>query len=421
MLSGTRSYTRKSAFVLTIVLTIALAVTVTGCKSDEASKKVNDGLFLFFPFPPAKPRVQYVTSFSDSSVVTKPKSSFEMFALGTKPEPPQRITKPYGLAARNGVVYVCDIRGANVTRVDFKSQSFDRMGTQGPGALRNPINLVIDPLGFKFVVDAGRKQVVVFGPDEKYVKAFTLPEPCHPVDVAVWGNEIFVLDNDKTPQIVVFDRVSGKVLRTLGSRGKEPGRFNFPSSICTDREGFLYVSDTVNARMQKLTREGKEVWIRGGRGYHLQQFNCPKGVRAGPDGIIYIVENSFELVKMYNSEGQILMFFGGPGAKAGSMLLPSSLAVDETSVPYFKKYFHKDFDVKYLLFVANQFGDRLINVYAFGEFPEGYELSESEITTLPKLPTPGSKAVPPDPIKSSKPVGGPDRMPVKESKDDPQK
>jgi DNA-binding beta-propeller fold protein YncE len=417
MLSGNRVYTHKS----TLVLTIALAITVTGCRSDEAGKKDNDGRFLFFPVPPAKPRVQYVTSFSDSSVVTKPKSSFEMFALGTKPEPPQRITKPYGLAARDGVVYVCDIRGANVTRVDFKNQSFDRMGTDGPGALRNPINLVIDPLGFKFVVDAGRQQVIVFDPEEKYVRAFTVPTPCHPVDVAVWGNEIFVLDNDKTPQIVVFDRVSGKVIRTFGGRGKEPGRFNLPSSICIDPEGFLYVSDTVNARMQKLTRDGKEVWIRGGRGYHLQQFNRPKGVRAGPDGIVYIVENSFELVKLYNAEGQVLMFFGGPGGKPGSMLLPSSVAVDETSVPYFKKYYHKDFAVKYLLFVANQFGDRLVNVYAFGGFPEGYQLSESEITTLPKLPTPGSKAVPPDPTQASKPVGGPLQNPVKEPKDDRQK
>jgi DNA-binding beta-propeller fold protein YncE len=419
MLSGRHVYHRRNAAIL--ALTLVVAIIVAGCSSDQGSKKDGEDLFLFFPVPPAKPRVQYVTSFSDSSVVAKPKSSFEMFALGTKPEPPQRITKPYGLAARDGVVYVCDIRGGNVTRVDFKSQAFDRMGTNGPGALRNPINMVIDPLGFKFVVDAGRKQVVVFGPDEKYARAFTVPEPCHPVDVAVWGNEIFVLDNDKTPQIVVFDRVSGKVIRTLGSRGKEPGRFNFPSSICIDPEGFLYVSDTVNARMQKLTREGEEVWIRGGRGYHLQQFNCPKGVRAGPDGIIYIVENAFELVKLYNAKGQILMFFGGPGTRPGSMLLPSSVAVDETSVPYFKKYFHKDFDVKYLLFVANQFGDRLINVYAFGEFPEGYQLSESEFTTLPKLPTPGSRAVPRDPIKAQKRAGGAATTPAKETKDDPQK
>ena len=85
---------------------------------------------------------------------------------------------------------------------------------------------------------------------------------------------------------------------------------------------------------------------------------------------------------LFDSEGNILMRFGGPGNTPGAMVLPSTLAIDSTSIPYFKKYFHKDFNVEYLLFVANQYGSRLINIYAFGSFPEGYELSESKIKTI---------------------------------------
>ena len=61
------------------------------------------------------------------------------------------------------------------------------------------------------------------------------------------------------------------------------------------------------------------------------------------------------------------------------------MAIDSTSIPYFQKYIHKDFNVEYLLFVASQYGTRLINVYAFGSFPEGYDLAGSQIATLPEI------------------------------------
>jgi hypothetical protein len=35
--------------------------------------------------------------------------------------------------------------------------------------------------------------------------------------------------------------------------------------------------------------------------------------------------------------------------------------------------------------VTSQYGAHLINVYAFGAFPEGYELAESQIADLPTI------------------------------------
>ena len=79
------------------------------------------------------------------------------------------------------------------------------------------------------------------------------------------------------------------------------------------------------------------------------------------------------------------MHFGGPGSIPGSLVLPASLAVDATSIPYFSQYIHKDFDVEYLLFVSSQYGPHLISVYAFGSFPEGYQLLETQIASLPPV------------------------------------
>lgn len=341
---------------------------------------------MFFPAPPAEPRVQFLTWASGAAELQVEKSAFATFILGEEPAANLTIQKPYGIAAKDGVVYVCDTKGLALSKLDFANRTYSVLGVSGPGRLRKPLNVVIDPLGYKFVVDSDRKQVVVFGADDTYVTAFDVPQPCHPVDLALYESELYVLDNDDDCQIVVLDRRSGKVIRTLGSAGGQPGQFKIPNSIAISPDGFLYVSDTHNWRIQKITREGKPVWAKGEPGYMLGQFGRPRGIRVGPDGIVYVVDGATEIVQMFDPDGQTLMRFGGPGNTPGALGLPSTLAIDASSVPQFQQYVHEDFQAKYLLFVASQYGDRLVNVYAFGAFSAGYKLHESQIRSLGPSP-----------------------------------
>jgi sugar lactone lactonase YvrE len=376
---------------------LGLLGSAIGCRSAPENAQP----LLFFPAPPDAPRVQFLTWASGPQEVERKRSSFEDFVLGEQAPVIRPIDKPYGVAARDGVVYVCDTKGLGVCRLDYKDKTYSVIGTQGPGRLRKPINIVIDDLGYKFVVDTVRRQVVVFGPDDQYVTAHNVPEPCRPVDVALYGNELYVLDNDETCQIVVLDRGTGEVLRTFGGPGGEPGQFRIPNSLCISPDGYVYVSDTHNFRIQKLTRDGTPVWTVGVPGYRLGQFGRPRGIRVGPDGIVYVVDGATELVQMFDPKGEILMRFGGPGTIPGSMILPATLTADKTSLPYFAQYVHKDFKVDYLLFVTNQYGPYLVQVYAFGAFPEGYKLAESQIATLPPMApqeetAPGEGAAPPE-------------------------
>ncbi len=361
---------------------MAVAVALTaGCNTPGRT----EAPLLVFPSPPAEPRIQFLTWASGAQEVEAPKSGLAKFVLGDEPENRLAIDKPYGLAARDGVVYVCDTKMPGLCRLDFKNQTYTVFGVRGPGRLRKPINLVIDPAGYKFVADSLRKQIVVFGPDDGYVTAFDVPKPSHPVDIALSGNEIYVLDNDDTCQIVVMDRQTGEVLHTLCGPGEEPGQFRIPNSLCFGPEGHLYVSDTLNWRIQKLTRDGELVWVKGTPGHRLGQFGRPRGLRIGPEGIVYVADAATEIIQMYNPDGQILMHFGGPGSVPGALVLPATVAIDATSIPYFKQYIHEDFDVEYLLFVSSQYGQHLISVYAFGSFPEGYQLSEAQIASLPPV------------------------------------
>jgi sugar lactone lactonase YvrE len=362
--------------VFLVALTLA-----AGCKTSRTSA----GPLLLFPQPPAKPRIQFLTWASSAEEVEGSLSDIVKLAFGDEPINRLAIQKPYGLAARDGVVYVCDTKIPAVCRLDFKSRTFSLLGLSNPGRLRKPINLIIDPLGYKFVADALRKQIVVFGPDDRYVRAMDVPEPSHPVDVALWENELYVLDNDDSCQIVVMDRQTGEVLRSFGGVGEEGGQFRIPNSLCFGPDGHLYVSDTLNWRIQKLSRDGESVWTRGKAGTLLGDFVRPRGLRVAPDGIIYVADAATEIVQMYNADGETLMHLGGPGVVPGALVLPAGVAIDASSIPYFKQYLHKDFDVEYLLFVSSQFGRHLVSVYAFGSFPEGYEFSQAQIASLPPV------------------------------------
>jgi len=363
-----------------VILACAFALA-HGCSAPPRSKQQ----LLVFPAPPAEPRIQFLTWASGAEQVEGPLSDIVKLAFGDQPVQRLGIHKPYGIAARDGVVYVCDTKLPGLCRLDFKEQTFTFFGFRGPGQLRKPIGLTIDPLGYKFVADAYRKQIVVFGPDDDFVRAINVPQPCHPVDVAFWGNELYVLDNDDTCQIVVMNRQTGEMLRAFGGRGTDPGQFRIPNSLSFDSEGYLYVSDTLNWRIQKLTREGEPVWTRGTVGHLLGQFGRPRGLRVGADDIIYVVDAATEIVQMFNTDGKMLMHFGGSGAVPGALVLPAAVATDATSIPYFKQYIHTDMDVEYLLFVTSQFGPYLVSVYAFGSFPKGYEFSQAQIASLPSV------------------------------------
>lgn len=366
-----------------IVLLFGSVITAAGC---QGAKKPGKDALTFFPPPPAQPRVQFLTWASGGQELEGQRTSFQSFVLGEEPPQKLAIQKPYGVAARDGVVYVCDTKGLSLCRLDFKNHTFAALGTSGPGRLRKPINVVIDPLGYKFVADPDRKQVVVFGTDDAYVTAFDVPQPAHVVDLAVHKEELYVLDNDEDPQIIVMDRKSGRVLRTFGAPGGEEGKFKVPSSIAVADDGSIYISDTHNWRIQKLAPNGEALWTKGEPGYTLGKFGRPRGIRVGPDGIVYVVDGATEIVQMYDSDGNVLMRFGGPGTAPGSLGLPSTLAIDTTSIPYFQKYVHKSFKVDYLMFVASQYSERLINVYAFGSFPPGFRLDASEIQSVESAP-----------------------------------
>jgi DNA-binding beta-propeller fold protein YncE len=88
------------------------------------------------------------------------------------------------------------------------------------------------------------------------------------------AREIFVADSG-AHDIKVFDE-QGTLLRTLGRRGVADGEFNGPTHL-NFSDGRLYVTDTLNARIQVLSPAGEPLGTIGRRGLFVGNLVRPKG------------------------------------------------------------------------------------------------------------------------------------------------
>jgi DNA-binding beta-propeller fold protein YncE len=122
--------------------------------------------------------------------------------------------------------------------------------------------------------------------------------------------------------------------------------------------------------VQQFSSEGEFVREVGSIGSNYGQFARPKGVAVDRDDIIYVVDAAFQNVQILGQDGSPLMAFGGTGGQPWNMSLPTVVKIDYDNVSYFEQYMAPDFDIEYLVIVANQFGLNSVVVFGFGELRE---------------------------------------------------
>ncbi len=123
--------------------------------------------------------------------------------------------------------------------------------------------------------------------------------------------------------------------KTIGSNGSAPGQFASPRQIALAPDGSLYVADSLNARIQHLSPDGKvlDVWgsfadvskgaAPGGT------FNEPWGVAVGPDGSVYVADTWNYRIQKFTAQGQFVSMWGsGPNVGPEQFYGPRGIAVD---------------------------------------------------------------------------------------------
>jgi predicted membrane-bound mannosyltransferase/DNA-binding beta-propeller fold protein YncE len=126
----------------------------------------------------------------------------------------------------------------------------------------------------------------------------------------------------------------------LGGMGSDPGSFQGPRGLAIAPDGSLYIADTNNHRIQHLSPTGEVLHIWGsysGSEASLSgtavagSFNEPWDVAVGPDGFVYVADTWNNRIQKFTAEGVFITSWGyfGQGETADAFWGPRAISVDD--------------------------------------------------------------------------------------------
>jgi sugar lactone lactonase YvrE len=375
---GTKMNTRSPRPIALGLAIVALAlVVVPAAQADKKKKKKEaepapakiekidhsqiDTSKLVWPLPPDVPRIKFVQELygEERPIATEGQQSKKrqswmdrVAGLPTtdsgafKKDVRHLFAKPYGIGEDSKLrVYVADSYVAAVFVFDFEKKETKLIRNGIEAKFGTIIGLLVDETDRLFVVDAQMHRVAVFNKDWKLESYFGDDNLVHPGGIAIDESNRFLYVSDTgKDEIAVFDADTFKFLRTIGGPPKklgadDPGTLSKPSNVAVDKEGLIYVSDTMNNRIQIFDADGQFVSMFGKHGDGLGCFERPKGISIDSDGHIWVVDASQNRVQIFDKEGNLLAYFGVGGTLPGQFSVPSGIYIDKRNRVYVAEQF----------------------------------------------------------------------------------
>jgi len=228
---------------------------------------------------------------------------------------------------------------------------FDREGnllrTWGEGVFTNPHGSHIAADGHIYLTDNGDHTVRKCTLDGKVVLTIGIPHQASPYmsnrpfnkcthTALSPRGDIFVTDGYGNAALHKYDP-NGKYLATWGGSGTDPGQFVLPHNLVCDDDGWVYVADRENHRVQVFDEDGR---------YETQWSNltrpCGLCMSSGKKPLFYISElgpglevirntpNFGPRISITNSDGSVVARLQREiaGTNRGAFITPHGIAVD---------------------------------------------------------------------------------------------
>ena len=278
------------------------------------------------------------------------------FANGTGTTATQ-LKSPSGLVVNSsGNILVADTNNHNIRNLNYLSgsnyiisgpfvggysqQAGDTNGGTGFSKLFFPIGVCIDQAGNLYVADSGNCLIRKIsssgsattlagisnfhGGNEGYIDGngasakFSTPSG---VAVDASGN-VYVADTNnhrirKITSSGVVSTFAGSGVAGFSDGSATVAKFNYPTGITIDTAGNLYIADKTNHRIRKITPSGLVSTIAGSgiAGFTdaagiLAKFNSPSGIAIDSSGNLFIADTSNHRIRMIDSNNIVTTYAG---------------------------------------------------------------------------------------------------------------
>eukprot|EP00731_Ephydatia_muelleri_P034039 Em0045g24a len=137
----------------------------------------------------------------------------------------------------------------------------------------------------------------------------------YPHGVSIKGDVLYVADtgNHRIQKLTS----SGKFLHKFGQYGSGQGQFNRPLAVIIDSNNKLIVSDHYNHRIQIFNENGGWLLTIDGNGTGNHSFQYPWGLALDPQGNIHVAAHGSNTIKVFTKEGVYVRMYGDPNGPIG--------------------------------------------------------------------------------------------------------
>ncbi|PAE44463.1 6-bladed beta-propeller [Bacillus sp. 7884-1] len=169
-----------------------------------------------------------------------------------------KVSAPAALRIIDKKVYVTDIKANKAYVFDMTGKLLLEVGKPGvnDGEFNSPNGITADEEGNIYVVDTGNQRVQIFDKQGKFVKIINGSNDgkgesvfVNPRGIGIDSTGKMYVVSNLTHMVYGFDK-DGKKIFQMGGMGEQNGQFYLPNGLFIDSKDNVYITDTLNLRVQ---------------------------------------------------------------------------------------------------------------------------------------------------------------------------
>jgi serine/threonine-protein kinase len=238
-----------------------------------------------------------------------------------------QVNYPTGTAVdASGNIYVADYNNNRIRKITSSGVMTTLAGSGVPGFLdangtaaqfKNPYGVAVDAAGIVYVADSSNNRIRKIS-----------------------------LTGDVTT-------LAGSSPYSFADGFGSAAQFNYPTGVAVDSAGFVYVADAGNNRIRKINSAGNVSTLAGSGVASYSdnsigtsaQFSNPTGVTVDSAGVVYVADSNNNRIRKVSAGGAVTTLAGSglsgstnATGNAASFANPTGVAVDSTGIIYISDY-----------------------------------------------------------------------------------